>query len=42
MLEEYKQLNTDSFVKGLSIIDVLMNNSIEETLDLLGKFTCEK
>lgn len=41
-LEEYKQLNTDSFVKGLSIIDVLMNNSIEETLDLLSKFTCEK
>lgn len=42
VLEEYKQLNADSFVKGLSIIDVLMNNSIEEILHLLSKFTCEK
>lgn len=42
VLEEYKQLNTDSFVKGLSIVDVLMNNSIEDTLKLLNRFTCEK
>lgn len=33
----YNQLNTSSFVPGLSIIDVLMNCGIEGTKDLLYK-----
>lgn len=40
-LNEYKQANTDEFLPGLSIIDVLMNNSIEGTLELLSNFSCE-
>ncbi|PBQ31530.1 hypothetical protein CNR22_07040 [Sphingobacteriaceae bacterium] len=33
----YKQFNTSEFVKGLSIVDVLMNNGFEGTSQLLVK-----
>lgn len=36
-LSEYKQ-DSESFIKGLSIIDVLMNNSKEEIKEILNKY----
>lgn len=40
-IREYHQLSKVAFFPGLSIIDVLMNNSIPEALKMLHCFTCE-
>lgn len=40
-LKEYKQVGCIEFIAGLSIIDVLMNNSIQDVISLLDDFTCE-
>ena len=37
-LKPYRQLNNPNFVAGLSIIDVLMNNSVYQTHEILNKY----
>ncbi|MET4075371.1 WbqC family protein [Hymenobacter sp. UYCo722] len=41
-LRPYKQLGKGEFVPGLSMIDVLMNNSVAETNEMLRNYTLTK